>query len=96
MEPIIFSLLADDLIRVILNHLDKRKKAKFKEIRHVLIHETDEQADTKKVQEKLNQLKERNLVGVVSSSVKDFDSYYLTPEGLKTVRAFNQALTTAG
>jgi DNA-binding HxlR family transcriptional regulator len=95
MEPIIYSLLANDLTRLILKELEEKRKVKFKELRLSLIDQTDENTSCEQVQETLDTLKERKFVNVVPSRYRDFDSYYLTAVGLQTIRSFNTVFATS-
>lgn len=95
MEPLIVSLLTDDILRLILKELNKHKRVRIKEIRDSLIHQTGENTDTSIIQDKLEFLTKENVVDVQASPYKEFNSYYLTEDGLQVMRAFNNAMILA-
>jgi DNA-binding HxlR family transcriptional regulator len=81
MDAKVLTLFSEPLIRDIVVELAKRRRASFKEICNLSPNNGD------RLNANLKRLREEELVGVVKSQYSDFDTYYLTAEGMKTVRA---------
>jgi DNA-binding MarR family transcriptional regulator len=80
MDPNLMNLFSDDIIRDIVVDLAKRRRASIRDISESV------SATNGDLSENLDRLCDAHLVDVVPAGDPEFDTYYLTAEGLKTYR----------
>lgn len=81
MDPKLFALFSDAVVRRVFIELAKRRKVSLREFQI----ETNVNID--KLTKDLERLRAERLVEKVSSSHRDFDTYYVTEDGLRSYRA---------
>lgn len=83
----LFSLavLAEPLARVLFEQVAKNRSIRFEQLlkRVHFLYATLTREDAKAL---LQQLKNAQLIGEISSPVEDFNTYYITAEGLAACR----------
>jgi DNA-binding HxlR family transcriptional regulator len=90
MEQMLITLLADKMSRLILEEIADKKKVSFKEIRNSV-----PPPESAGLVDRLEKLREASLVGVVKSQYSDFNTYYLTADGLRLYRTLTNTLSAA-
>jgi len=90
MDPQLLNLFSDESVREMLVALAKKNRISFKEIRELDQHLTDGS-----LARSVKRLQDAGFVGVVKSVYADFDTYFLTAEGLKAVRVLTNSFAVS-
>lgn len=84
MDPQLLHMFADGVVRLLLKEIAHRRSLSFLEIRESVPH-----VRPTELRKDLRKLEEKHLVGVIAGGDPDFNTYYLTAEGLKSYRALS-------
>jgi hypothetical protein len=84
MPDSILMLLSDKVLQAVFNVIVRHRDATFKDLAGLVSERTNVASD--QIERALAQLQDADLIKTSESSIKDFNSYYPTAEGLAAER----------
>jgi hypothetical protein len=85
-DPVTLVLLSDKVVQTVFKEILKNRSAIFKELFPSLGKSTEDPDDRKEVESAVSRLKKADLIKERTAEIEDFNSYYVTSDGLSAER----------
>ena len=89
MDPnVVVMLLSNDVVKFVFKEVLKNRSVQFKEIRESLYQKPELQSnlDNFKLEDAVKKLKDADLIKERTAPIEDFNTYYVTADGLTAER----------